>query len=162
MLDQRRRGRENQGGGRVGQKDVEKREGSEKGDGEDDDPEPDADEKGPDGFSRPIPVLEGQFVCRLRKRERGFGFDRIQTDNWYSSTLGEVFPEVGLVGRSLEGTTAQGSSSEMQQNPKDAAKAAYQRSTMNLRRTLYVGESSEPAGLLKGMMRVTEVGVDVT
>jgi len=105
----------------------------------------------PNGFSAAIPVVENDFVMRLRKRDGTNMFDRAQCESWYQSYLGETFADV------RDRVTRISQSSLDPTGVVDPFKIHFQKKQMNLRTDFLHGESMTRVGELKGHVTVDEV-----
>lgn len=94
---------------------------------------------GPDGHNRAVFVHKHAFVCRLRKKKFGHGFDREQTDNWYRTALEDTFPELRAI-KKLNDIELD----------RENVKNVFMGRFLNFRQSLNSGEDQKTSGLLKG------------
>jgi hypothetical protein len=99
----------------------------------------DSDEdRGPNGFSRRVPVSTDGFVCRLKRRFGGKQYDRIQGNDWYRMVLRESFPEIDTLPDHVD------------------TKTFFMSKFLNLRSTLAL-PSDQGETILKGHVQCTRV-----
>ncbi|CAE7242387.1 unnamed protein product [Symbiodinium sp. CCMP2592] len=95
----------------------------------------------PDGYTKPIPVTQHAFCCRILKRG-AVAFDRPRTANWYRSQLEDAFPEIAKLPLVAQDETV--------------VKNFFLDKCMNLRRALSI-EGEESVGILKGHVIIEEL-----
>ncbi len=109
----------------------------------------------PNGFSLSIPVRENEFVMRLYRKFGLSIFDREQTESWYRKYLGEVFQDMFADMHLFEESKAVRIRKDGSKT--DPYKERFMMNSMNMRRSLIVGETMDFVGELKGHVSLESV-----